>query len=253
MPSNNEKTTAAKRRRVAANSAVERRRNVNRSSETSQSNQERVATRNGFDSEDQSPAAKRRRVDTTNFVKGSRVVSGSENLSSNERITRKNKIDLEEKEQSFNQTLVPAAKRRRVVTRSSEMKLSNEKRRRIDTWSSEPLPSNKEVLPLSNDMVNGEDASLINFSELSKSIPEDFETYKRLFLKWKTTIVKENVLSKSICNCPAFGTEYICKHIIGLAIRLKLVTPPPEAKTIPIGEKRKPGRPSKTKPALMIQ
>lgn len=262
MPSNSEKTTAVK--------PVKRRRNANMSSETSQSNQERVATRNGIDLEEKEqlsnqilvPAAKRRRVVTSEnrvtrkiTAEGSRVVSEStENLSSNhERVATRNGIDLEEKEQLSNQTLVPAVKRRRVVTRSSEMKLLNAKRRRVDTGSSESLPPNKEILPLSNEMVNGEGASLMDFSKLSTSIPEDFETYKRLFLKWKTSIVKENVLSNSICNCPAFGTEYICKHIVGLAIRMKLVTPPPEAKTIPIGEKRKPGRPSKTKPALMIQ
>lgn len=82
---------------------------------------------------------------------------------------------------------------------------------------------------------------------------EGFETYKRSFRKWTTTIDKKDVLFGSNCNCPVFDTEYICKHIVGVSIRLKLVTPPAEAKTIPIGQKRKRGRPSKTKPALMLQ
>ncbi|KAL0831843.1 hypothetical protein ABMA28_001373 [Loxostege sticticalis] len=42
-------------------------------------------------------------------------------------------------------------------------------------------------------------------------------------------------------------------HIIGLAIRLKYAVPPVEAKNIPLGQKRKRGRPSKAKPALIIQ
>lgn len=277
--SNSEKTTAVKRRRVAANSVVKRRRIANRSLETLPSNQERVATKNGIDWEAQEqsnqtlvPAAKRRRVVTrlsseklvaANITaKDPRVVNGStENLSSNqERVATRNRIDLEEKEQLLNQELVPAARSRRVVSVKSSGTPSSQrtgprttKRRCVDKRSSESLPSNREILPLSNEMVNGEETSLMDFNKLSKPIPEDFETYERLFLKWKTTIVKENVLSNSICNCPAFGTEYICRHIVGLAIRMKLVTPPPEAKTIPIGEKRKPGRPSKTKPALMIQ
>ncbi|PZC85335.1 hypothetical protein B5X24_HaOG201831 [Helicoverpa armigera] len=55
------------------------------------------------------------------------------------------------------------------------------------------------------------------------------------------------------CNCPAFYKNYMCKHIIGLTIGVKLANPPPEAKNLLIGQKRKRGRPSKSKPALIIQ
>ena len=58
---------------------------------------------------------------------------------------------------------------------------------------------------------------------------------------------------KSKCNCPAFYKNYICKHVVGMAIRLKYCKPPPPAKTVPIGEKRKRGRPAKAKPALLVQ
>lgn len=91
-------------------------------------------------------------------------------------------------------------------------------------------------------------------SNMADVLSESFENYKRCFHKWTVTIVKnQNVFYESKCNCPAFLKEYICKHVVGLAIRLKLVSVPPEAKTVPIGQKRKRGRPSKTKPALMIQ
>ncbi len=81
-----------------------------------------------------------------------------------------------------------------------------------------------------------------------------FDEYKRSFLIWTATVAKNaNALNESRCNCPPFAKDYICKHVVGLCIRLKLVSAPPEAKTVPIGQKRKRGRPSKTKPALMIQ
>jgi hypothetical protein len=38
-----------------------------------------------------------------------------------------------------------------------------------------------------------------------------------------------------------------------MAIRLKHCKPLPAAKTVPIGEKRKRGRPAKAKPALLLQ
>jgi hypothetical protein len=44
----------------------------------------------------------------------------------------------------------------------------------------------------------------------------------------------------------------MCKHRIGLAIRLKSAKPPPAAKEIPIGQKRKRGRPNKSSKALII-
>jgi len=53
--------------------------------------------------------------------------------------------------------------------------------------------------------------------------------------------------------CPAFFKNYICKHAVGMAIRLKYCKPPAAAKTVPIGEKRKRGRPAKAKPALLVQ
>jgi hypothetical protein len=45
----------------------------------------------------------------------------------------------------------------------------------------------------------------------------------------------------------------MCKHVIGLAIRLKYVVPPLEAKNIPLGQKRKRGRPSKAKRTPIVQ
>lgn len=84
--------------------------------------------------------------------------------------------------------------------------------------------------------------------------PLNFDEYRtQFFNKWKVGLPLNNEWIHSKCNCPIFFKEYMCKHILGLAIRLKLTKPPPEAKNIPIGQKRKRGRPSKAKPALIIQ
>ncbi|CAF3981206.1 unnamed protein product [Adineta steineri] len=55
------------------------------------------------------------------------------------------------------------------------------------------------------------------------------------------------------CNCPVYFKKFMCKYIVGLAIRLNYCKPPPAAKNIPIGEKRRRDRPSKAKKALLIQ
>ena len=57
---------------------------------------------------------------------------------------------------------------------------------------------------------------------------------------------------KDIATVLIFFKEYICKHVIGMGIRLKFCKPPPAAKDIPIGEKRKRGRLRKTTIAFLI-
>ena len=44
----------------------------------------------------------------------------------------------------------------------------------------------------------------------------------------------------------------MCKHVIGLAIRLKLAKPPAAAKDVLIGQQRRRGRPSKATKALKV-
>lgn len=55
------------------------------------------------------------------------------------------------------------------------------------------------------------------------------------------------------CDCADGFKLFVCRHIVGIALRLKVASAPSEAKTIPIGQKRKPGRPPKSKPALQFQ
>jgi hypothetical protein len=83
----------------------------------------------------------------------------------------------------------------------------------------------------------------------------EFEEFKnKAFSSWITTMsTSPDEWIKGNCNCPAFFKNMICKHIIGIAIRLKYVKPPPEARNISIQGKRKRGRPSKAKKALIVQ
>jgi hypothetical protein len=63
----------------------------------------------------------------------------------------------------------------------------------------------------------------------------------------------EKDCNSSSCSCSWNAKYNLCKHTIGMALILRLVKAPPEAKTVPIGQKRKRGRPSKAKPALEYQ
>lgn len=84
---------------------------------------------------------------------------------------------------------------------------------------------------------------------------ESFEEYRlNVFQGWSTTVINDPVnWVNSKCNCPAFLDDYMCKHIVGIAICLKVFQPRLEAKQIPVGEKRKRGRPKLAKKALIKQ
>lgn len=56
-----------------------------------------------------------------------------------------------------------------------------------------------------------------------------------------------------ICDCSDGFKKYLCEHMVGIALRLKVISAPAEAKTIPLGQKRKRGRPAKAKQALERQ
>lgn len=81
-----------------------------------------------------------------------------------------------------------------------------------------------------------------------------FDEYKtNCFSHYKVVLYKDKNILDGYCDCPCFFKNYVCKHIVGLGIRLKLLFPPVEAKNIPVGVKRKRGRPTKAKGALIIQ
>ena len=92
---------------------------------------------------------------------------------------------------------------------------------------------------------------VLNVNEMRWNTFDQFK--KRAFCVWIVNLpnVGEN-WKKGQCTCPCFKKKYMCKHVIGLAIRLKYVKPPAEAKQIPIGEKHNRGRPKKATKALLI-
>jgi len=70
---------------------------------------------------------------------------------------------------------------------------------------------------------------------------DDFKTQE-----YRVWVIKfyPDALEKCSCSCPYFLKHTICIHELGMKIRLKLVDVPQEAKVIPLGPKRKRGRPS---------
>ena len=84
---------------------------------------------------------------------------------------------------------------------------------------------------------------------------ETFDEFKeRAFNSWTVILPKNRTdWKKGECNCPAFFKKFLCKHVVGLAIRLKAAFPPIEAKNDPFSVKAKRGRPTKSKKALLIQ
>ena len=80
-----------------------------------------------------------------------------------------------------------------------------------------------------------------------------FDQFKQSHYSIWTISINEQDTNDFDCTCPHFLKKHICKHTLGMQIRLKLVNAPPEAKTIPLGQKRKRGRPAKAKQALLVQ
>jgi len=68
-----------------------------------------------------------------------------------------------------------------------------------------------------------------------------------------TVKINSSDWKKYTCTCPSFYKNYNCKHICEIAIIGGLFTVSPEAKNIPIGKKRKRGRPVVARTALIVQ
>ena len=80
---------------------------------------------------------------------------------------------------------------------------------------------------------------------------QTFDTYvKSQSQHWKV-VIEGTDWEHASCTCKSFQKDFICKHVLGIAIRLNVHHVRPEAKNVPIGEKRKRGRPKKCKKALL--
>ncbi|CAF1167498.1 unnamed protein product [Adineta ricciae] len=98
-----------------------------------------------------------------------------------------------------------------------------------------------------------ESISQADLKRYTKQKWTSFKFFEKSYDIWCLEMIDGLSWKTSKCNCPAFLKNYICKHMVGMAIRLKICKPPAAAKTIPINSKRKRGRPAKAKPALLVQ
>ena len=73
------------------------------------------------------------------------------------------------------------------------------------------------------------------------------------FSCWVIKNITPNYVFGASCTCKRGMKQHLCKHILGLGIRLGFLETPLAAKDIPIGQKRKRGRPAKAKQALIKQ
>jgi len=122
---------------------------------------------------------------------------------------------------------------------------------------------NKTILSVSAEnttcyYVPAGDAMTINQDDIDKferMLWTTFEKFKRrAFSIWCTTFPNDNTKwSEGRCNCPDFFKKFICKHVVGIAIRLKFCRAPGIAKSVSIGKRLPRGRPSKAKKALLKQ
>lgn len=70
---------------------------------------------------------------------------------------------------------------------------------------------------------------------------------------WITTVSMTDWKISSTCSCPCFFKQYMCKHVMALAVKEKLVELPVFSNPVPLAKKRKPGAISKAKKALHHQ
>jgi hypothetical protein len=110
------------------------------------------------------------------------------------------------------------------------------------------IPSSKLVLA-GKEFTDEFVSSLLSSAQNCVSFDEYRQTRESM---WTVNLSKSSWRTGN-CNCPVFLKQGVYKHLIGMAIRLGVAKPPDEAKNIPLEQKRKRGRPSKAKPALVMQ
>lgn len=135
----------------------------------------------------------------------------------------------------------------------------------IDLWREAVLWAKSHTLPISeiidanNTLYFSPASHCTEFNELyvEKVLNADwnsFDEFKEIaFSMWCIKINNNDWIKNSTCTCPKFFKEYKCKHVLGIALRLKLVRAPPDANPDRIIAKPKRGRKPKAKKALIIQ
>ncbi|CAF3712454.1 unnamed protein product [Rotaria socialis] len=117
----------------------------------------------------------------------------------------------------------------------------------LNLWTSsyQWAKSTKDVICRQDDVskkyyIPARNLESISQADLNKYVNRKWTTFnhfKNSFDIWCLEIKNGSDWKTSRCTCPAFLKNYICKHIVGMGIRLKLCKPPPAAKNVPIGAK----------------
>lgn len=100
----------------------------------------------------------------------------------------------------------------------------------------------------------------IKSSEYNDAVPtvksnwaslHEFEVFYKSV--WIISSTRDDKWINATCTCPCFQKEFMCKHVLGVAVRMGQETIPDDAKCAVLGAKRKRGRPAKAKSALIVQ
>lgn len=68
---------------------------------------------------------------------------------------------------------------------------------------------------------------------------------------WLVRFSNEHWKTQSTCSCPFFLKQFICKHVVAIAMELKIIECPQSANPLLIAPKRKPGRSKNATMSLM--
>ena len=114
--------------------------------------------------------------------------------------------------------------------------------KQIDESTEYYLPANDEIKTTQTEIDYIKEMKLKTFDQFKQ----------KAFKVWTLTMINnEENWSHNVCSCPDFFKKFMCKHIVGFTIQMKYCKPPLAAKDVPIGEKRKRGRPKKATKALL--
>lgn len=103
------------------------------------------------------------------------------------------------------------------------------------------MPTNSK-----NTDVIDENKSWISFDEFKS------KNFAYVRVEFPKPYTKDNWLEGK-CTCAQFMKNFICMHVLGVSLRMKFITAPDAARNLPLGQKRKRGRPDLAKTALVYQ
>lgn len=126
---------------------------------------------------------------------------------------------------------------------------NDEKRRHISTHNM------VFIVPSSKALNEEWDLTKANVEKLQKTKFRDFDQYVKFGIGfyWTVNLSQTQWQMFSSCDCPHFLKNFMCKHVIGVALRNKICKLPRAAIPTAIGEKRKRGKPAQAKKALLTQ